>query len=108
MFVIVMVAFKVQDALSVVDIFDIFSDAGANEVVLKPAIGPFDFAFGLRREGIGGFDVTIFDDHLPLGVDVVGKFLKTHMALIAASEITKNGMAIGKGVPCLITTDCKA
>ena len=48
MFVVVMVPFVVKDTLGMVDIFDIFVDAGTDQVVLEPAIRPFDLAFGLR------------------------------------------------------------
>ena len=46
--VVVVVAFVVEYALGVIDIFDIFADAGTDQVILKPAVRPFDLAFGLR------------------------------------------------------------
>lgn len=94
LFVIVMIAFRVKNTLGMVNIFDIFTEAGADEVILKPAVGSFDFAFGLRREGVDGPDVAVFDDHLPLGVNVVGKLLETVMSLIPASDVTKDRMAV--------------
>mgnify|MGYP001571969835 CR=1 FL=1 len=90
MFVIVMVALGVEDALSMMDIFDIISDAGADEVILKPTIGSFDFTFGLGREGVDGFDVAFFEDLFPLRVDVVGKFVKVVMELVTAFDVTKD------------------
>ena len=48
MFVIVMITFGVKDALGVADIFNIFTDAGTNEMILEPTVRPFDFTFGLR------------------------------------------------------------
>jgi hypothetical protein len=39
--------FLVEDPLSLLDLGDIFSDTGSNEVVLEPAIGSLDFASGL-------------------------------------------------------------
>ena len=77
-----------------IDIFDIFADAGANEVVLNPAIGALDFTFGLRSESIDRFNVTIVDNLFPLRIDVVGKLLKTMVSLIAAPDVTENGMAV--------------
>ena len=37
-----MVALVVENALSVVDIFDIFTDAGAYKMILEPAVRPLD------------------------------------------------------------------
>ena len=45
--VLVACAFMVQDALAVLDIFDIFADAGANQMILEPSVRPFDFALRL-------------------------------------------------------------
>jgi len=45
--VVISVEFKIQNPLSLFDLFDIFSDTGADEPVLEPTIGSFDFASGL-------------------------------------------------------------
>jgi hypothetical protein len=42
--------FLVQDPLSLLDLANIFSDTGSNEVVLEPAIGSFNLASGLGRK----------------------------------------------------------
>jgi hypothetical protein len=44
--VIISVEFKIKNPLGLFDLFDIFSDTGADESVLEPTIGSFDFAFG--------------------------------------------------------------
>ena len=95
MLVVVALTLKVKDPLSVFDLLDIFTDAGADEMVLEPSVRSFDLAFGLGGEGVDGFDKAVFNDHLPLRIDVVGKFLKTHVSLISSFDITKDGMAIG-------------
>ena len=95
LFIIVMVAFVVKNALGVVNIFDIFADAGANQMILKPAVRAFDFSFGLRRERVDRFDGTVFDNHFPLRVDVVGKLLKTVVSLVTSFDITEYGMTVG-------------
>lgn len=48
MFVVVVVAFVIKDALGVVDLFDIFADAGTDEMILKSAVRLFNLAFSLR------------------------------------------------------------
>src|SRR5512139_2824351 len=45
--VVISSEFLVQEPLSLLDLGDIFSDTGSNEVVLEPAIGSFDLASGL-------------------------------------------------------------
>ena len=94
LFIVVTVAFIIKNMLGVFDIFDIFADAGADEVILEPAIRPFDLAFGLRGEGVDRFDVAVLDDHLPLRIDVVGKLLKTHVPLVSSFDIAKDRMAV--------------
>jgi len=46
--------FLVENLLSLLDLGDIFSDTGSDEVVLEPAVGSLDFASGLRGEGMDG------------------------------------------------------
>jgi hypothetical protein len=45
--VVIPVEFMIKDPLGVFDLFDIFSDTGADESVLEPTVGSFDFASGL-------------------------------------------------------------
>jgi len=42
--VVISVEFKIKDPLGLFDLFDVFSDTGADESVLEPTIGSFDFA----------------------------------------------------------------
>jgi hypothetical protein len=71
--VIITVEFKIKNPLSLFDLFDVFSDTGADESVLEPAIGSFDFASGLRREGVNDLDIAILKDLLPLRDGLVGQ-----------------------------------
>ena len=71
--VIITVEFKIKNPLSLFDLFDVFSDTGADESVLEPAIGSFDFASGLRREGVNNLDITILKDLLPLRGRLIGQ-----------------------------------
>jgi hypothetical protein len=45
--VVVSSEFLVKDSLSLLDLGDIFSNTGTNEVILEPAIGSLDLASGL-------------------------------------------------------------
>jgi hypothetical protein len=71
--VVVSVEFMIKNPLSLFDFFDVFSDTGADESVLEPAIGSFHFAFGLRRKGIGDLNIAIQKDLLPLRGGLIGE-----------------------------------
>jgi hypothetical protein len=71
--VVISVEFKIKNPLSLFDLFDILSDTGADESVLEPTIGSFDFASGLWREGVNDLDVAILKDLFPLRGGFVGQ-----------------------------------
>jgi hypothetical protein len=71
--VVISVEFKIKDPLSLFDLFDVFSDTGADESVLEPTIGSFDFASGLGREGVNDLDIAILKDLFPLRGGLVGQ-----------------------------------
>ena len=64
---VVALDFATQKGLSETNVSDVLSHAGSNQAILDPAIGPFDLALGLRREGIGHLDAAIVQDLFPLG-----------------------------------------
>ena len=51
---------------------ELFVDTGPNDPILEPAIGSFDFTFGLGREGEGDIDTEKTHHLSPLGIDVIG------------------------------------
>ena len=61
-----------EDGADIIESGELFEGCGPDSSILKPTIGAFDFALGLRREGID--DVHTQDLHhlLPLGVRLVG------------------------------------
>ena len=71
--VVISVEFKIKNPLSLFDLFDVFSDTGADESVLEPTIGSFHFALGLRRKGIGDLHIAILKDLLPLRGGLIGE-----------------------------------
>ena len=64
--------FLPQDLLGRFDVGDIFSDTGSNQMVLKPAIGSFDFASGLRGKGMDDLDVALLQHLFPLRSGLIG------------------------------------
>ena len=70
--VVISMEFLVQDHLGMVNISDIFSDTGSDQMVLEPAIGSLNFTSGLRREGMGDLDITVLQDLFPLRGGFIG------------------------------------
>jgi len=64
--VVISVEFLSEDLLGRFDLSNIFSDTGSDQMVLEPTIRSFHFTFGLRRQGISDFYVTILQNLFPL------------------------------------------
>jgi len=71
--VVISSEFLVEDPLSLLNMGDIFSDTGSNDVVLEPGIGSFDLASGLRREGMDDLYIAVFEDLFPLRGGLIGQ-----------------------------------
>jgi hypothetical protein len=76
------------------DLIDVFSHAGADKAVLEPAVGTFDFPFGLGREGISNFHLAIFQDLFPLRIGFIGEEVMLSPEGISALDEAKDGMGI--------------
>ena len=59
--------------MSLLDLGDIFSDTGTDEVVLEPAIGSLDLTSGLGGEGMDDLDVAVLEDLFPLRGGFIGQ-----------------------------------
>lgn len=70
--VVIAMAFLVQDLLGLLDVGDFFADTGSDEAVLEPAVGPLDFASGLRGKGMDDLHIAIGEDLFPLGGGFIG------------------------------------
>ena len=92
--VIISVEFKIKNSLSLFDLFDVFSDTGADQSVLEPAIGSFDFASGLRREGVNDLDVAILKDLLPLRGGLIGQKVVLIPEVVSSPDESKDGVRI--------------
>jgi len=60
-----------QDLAQVGDRGQFFPGGRADDSILEPTIGAFDFPLGLRREGIDDINAEEAEGLLPLGIDVV-------------------------------------
>jgi hypothetical protein len=92
--VIISVEFKIKNPLSLFDLFDVFSDTGADESVLEPAIGSFDFASGLRREGVNDLDIAILKDLFPLRGGLISQEVVFIPEGVSSPDKSKDGVRI--------------
>ena len=92
--VIISVEFMVKNPLSLFNFGDILSDTGSNESILEPTIGPFHFALGLRRKGIGNFDITILQDLFPLRVSFIGEQMVFSPEGVPSLDESKDAMGV--------------
>ncbi len=58
--VVVLTDLLFQDGSRFFDGADVVSDAGADQMILKPSVRAFDLALGLRGEGVEGLDAALF------------------------------------------------
>jgi len=92
--VVISMDFLPKDLLGRVDVGDIFSDTDSDQAVLEPAIGTFHFPFGLRRQGIGDFDITIIQDLLPLRSSLIGQEVVLSPEGVPPLNKSKDGMGV--------------
>jgi hypothetical protein len=92
--VVISVEFKIKDPLGVLDLFDVFSDTGADESVLEPTIGAFDFASGLWREGVNDLNVTILKDLFPLRGGLISHQMVFIPERISSPDISEDRVRI--------------
>jgi hypothetical protein len=91
---IVALDFATKEGLSGTNVSDIVSNTGSDQAILDPAIGPFDFALGLRREGIGYLDATIVQDLFPLGIHLIGEQMMLTPQGVPSLDEPKDGMGV--------------
>jgi hypothetical protein len=92
--VVISVEFMIKNPLSLFDLFDIFSDTGADESVLEPTIGSFHFALGLRRKGIGELHIAILKDLLPLRGGFIGEEVVFIPEGVSSADKSEDGVRI--------------
>ena len=86
--------FLVKDLLSVLDLGDIFSGTGTDEVILAPAIGSFDFASGLRGEGMDDLYIAVLEDLFPLRGGFIGEEVVLIPEGVSSPDKSKDGVRI--------------
>ena len=86
--------FLVEDSLSLLDLGDIFSDTGSDEVVLEPAVGSFDLASGLRGEGMDDLDIAVSENLFPLRDGFVGQEVVFIPEGVSSPDKSEDGVRI--------------
>jgi hypothetical protein len=70
--VVVTIDLVLEDGANIVEGGELIEGRRADRSILEPAVGPLDFALGLRRERIGDVHAQDLHDLLPLGIRLVG------------------------------------
>ena len=86
--------FLIEDLLGLLDFGDILADTRSNQPVLQPAVGPFNFSFGLGGEGIGYFYLAVVEDLFPLGVGFVGEEVMVSPGGVSSLDEAEDGVRI--------------
>jgi len=92
--VVISVEFMSKNPLGLFDLFDVFSDTGADESVLEPTIGSFNFTSGLGRKGMNDLDVAILKDLLPLRDGFIGEEVVFIPEGVSSADKSEDGVRI--------------
>ena len=92
--VVISVEFKIKNPLGLFDLFDVFSDTGADESVLEPTIGSFDFASGLGRKGVNDLHIAILQDLFPLRGGLIGEEVMFIPEGVSSPDKSEDGVRI--------------
>ena len=86
--------FLVENFLGLMDFGEILADTGSNQPVLQPAVGSFNFSFGLGGEGIGYFDLAVVEDLFPLRVGFVGEKVMVSPEGVSSLDEAEDGVRV--------------
>ncbi len=92
--VVIPMDFLPKDLLGWFDGGDIFSDAGSNQMVLKPTVRSFDLSFRLGRKGIGNLYIAVLQDLFPLRGDFIGQEMVFPPEGVSSLDESEDGMRI--------------
>jgi hypothetical protein len=92
--VVISVDFVPKDLLGRLDLGDIFSDAGSNQMILEPTIGAFDLPLSLGGKGITDLDIAILQNLFPLRGGFVGEEMVFSPDRISSLNKSEDGMGI--------------
>ena len=83
-----------KDLLGRLNMGDVFSDTGSNQVVLEPTIRSFDLALGLGRKSMGDFDIAVLQDLFPLRGGLIGQKVVFSPEGVSSLNKSEDGMRI--------------
>jgi len=92
--VVVSMDFLAKNLLGGLNIGDIFSDTGSDQMVLEPTVRPFDLTFRLGRKSVDDFDVAVLQDLFPLRGGLIGQKVVFSPEGISSLDKTEDGMRI--------------
>jgi len=92
--VVISVEFMIKNPLGLFDFGNILSDTGADESVLEPTIGSFNFAPGLGGEGVNHLYIAILQDLLPLRGGLIGQEMVFIPERVSSPDKSEDGVRI--------------
>jgi hypothetical protein len=92
--VVISSEFLVKDSLSLLDLGNIFSDTGSDEVVLEPAVGSFDLTSGLRWKGMSDLHIAVLENLFPLRGGFIGEEVVLIPEGVSSSDKSEDGVRI--------------
>src|SRR5512137_3175099 len=94
---IISVQLVFQYLSSVGNILHTLANASANQMILKPLIGPLNLSLSRSAQGVDWFDVAIEQNPFPLRINVVGEFsvLRPYGLLVSIFHVSEDGMLVG-------------
>ena len=76
------------------DIGHIFADTRSDQPVLKPPVGSFNFASGLRGKGVGHFHLAVLQNLFPLRGRLIGQKVVLIPEGIPSPDKAEDGVGI--------------
>jgi hypothetical protein len=83
-----------KDLLGCLDVGDIFSDTGSNQMVLEPTIRSFNLPLRLGRKGISDFHIAVLQDLFPLRGGLIGQDMMFSPDGVSSLDESEDGMRI--------------
>ena len=92
--IVIAVNLQTKDLPGIRNIFHPFTKTPANQTILEPSVGSFNFSLSLRREGIRNANTQITCDLFPLRIGVISEKGMLFSQAIPSLNKPENGMAV--------------
>jgi hypothetical protein len=86
--------FLSKNLLCPLNVGDIFSDTGSNQMVLEPPVRSFDLAFGLGGKSMCDFDMAVLQHLFPLRSGLIGQEVVFSPDGVSPLDKSEDGMGV--------------